>query len=408
LQTLSAGQSFVREAAETNVNQRYTIESVAIDGVKLQEARIPAGLRKRLNRLIGERCDVALLEDLASELRTELRLSAVTEHLSRGTGPDRIHVDFDVVRKDVAFDISVPKFLYQTQQGWTGELDASARVRRNTFTLGAVSNGDDLTERYTGMAARYENASLGSDRIRFAIVFEEYRDQWNEMTRAADTPVAGFDLYRTRRNIAPEVTFVVSRTLTVSGGLSLEHMESENSANGGRAADAVTGEVHYGRRIESDGFQQTLDGKYTLRVGLSGLGSDYFYARHLLTGRYKVKHGRHSASDEVMAGAISGAAPLFERFVLGSSSTLRGWDRYVIDPLGGNHAIHNTAAYGYQTGEGTTEIFYDAGALWLSSQRPQLRHSLGVGYRQGIFVLTMAFPVVEGHVAPVFMAGMNY
>jgi outer membrane protein assembly factor BamA len=99
---------------------------------------------------------------------------------------------------------------------------------------------------------------------------------------------------------------------------------------------------------------------------------------------------------------------MFERFVLGSSETLRGWDRYVIDPLGGTRVVHNSITYGYQIREGTAEVFYDAGALWEPMREAKLRHSVGVAWRQGIFVLTMALPVVEGHIAPVFMAGMNY
>jgi hypothetical protein len=70
--------------------------------------------------------------------------------------------------------------------------------------------------------------------------------------------------------------------------------------------------------------------------------------------------------------------------------------------------VHNSVTYGYQFGEGTGEVFYDAGALWDATRQARIRHSLGLSYRQGIFVLTMAFPVVEGKVAPVFMAGMNY
>jgi hypothetical protein len=80
--------------------------------------------------------------------------------------------------------------------------------------------------------------------------------------------------------------------------------------------------------------------------------------------------------------------------------------------LGGTRVIHNEITYGYRVGEGTVEGFYDAGALWQSGQYDRaattLRHSLGAGYKQGIFVLAMAFPVRNGRVESVFMAGMNY
>ena len=413
--SLLAGQALLRAAAETNVNQRYTIESVSIAGVRVEDAKIPGRLRQRLNELIGARCDVATLEDLATELRKELHLREVNQHLLRGSQPDRIRVNFEVVKKSVNFDISVPKFLYHSKQGMSAEVEASTHVRQNTFTLGVVSNGDDLTERFTGLKARYEDTHVGSDKIRFAIDFEDYHEKWNGATRtallepgpAADS-MPGLDLYRSRRNIAPELTFALNRNLPISAGASVEQMESENPAIGARSANALIADVHYGRKIEGDSIQQKFDGNYSLRVGTRGLGSDYSYSRHMVTLRYELKSGRQTASDEFTGGGISGDAPLFERFVLGTSSTLRGWDRYSIDPLGGSRVVHNSMTYGYQFGEATAEVFYDSGALWHTSRSAQIRHSLGVGFRQGIFVLTMAFPVVEGRISPVFMAGMNY
>jgi hypothetical protein len=408
---LPAGQSFVRAAAETNVNQRYTIESVSIAGVRVEDAKLSPRLRQRLNALVGNHCDVALLDDVAVELRKELHLREVKEHLLRGSQPDRIRVNFDVVKKAVNFDVSVPKFLYHSKQGWSAEADASTHIRQNTFTLGVVRNGDDLTERFTGFTARYEDAKVGSDKVRFGIGFEDYHEQWDEETRAALPPAGtdpSLDLYRTRRNIAPEMTFALNRNLTVSAGASFEQMQSENPAMGTHSANALTGDIHYRHKIEGDATQQTIDGRYSLRAGTRGLGSDYSYSRHMVSLRYEVKSGRQVASDEFVGGSIAGNAPLFERFVLGGSSTLRGWDRYAIDPLGGSRVVHNSMSYGYQVGEGTAEVFYDSGALWHSNRAVLLRHSLGVGYRQGIFVLTMAFPVVGGKVAPVFMAGMNY
>jgi outer membrane protein assembly factor BamA len=94
--------------------------------------------------------------------------------------------------------------------------------------------------------------------------------------------------------------------------------------------------------------------------------------------------------------------------VLGNSSTLVGWDRFEIDPLGGTRVVHNQMTYGYRVGAGTVQAFYDAGMLWQSGRSATLRHSVGAGYKQGIFVMAMAFPVRDGRIEPVFMAGMNY
>lgn len=400
-------QELFKAAAETNVNQRYTIESVSIAGVSYDEAKLPSPLRRRIVALVGTHCNVAALDDLAADLRKELHLRAVSHHILKGSQPDRVKVDFDVVRKTI--DISVPRFLFHSRQGVTGEVDASAHVGQNTFTVGAVSNGDNLVERFTGIVARYEENKVGSDRIRFGVALEDYHEQWNPETRNAVTPGSGLSLYRARTNVAPEFTFALARPLTVSLGASFEYLDFENRAEPDRMANAITGEVHYGHKIEDDAVQQTVDAKYNFRAGARSLGSDYSYSRHMVSFRYEIKSGRQTASDELIAGSVAGQAPLFERFVLGSDSTLRGWDRYAIDPIGGDRMVHNSLTYAYQFGERTAEVFYDSGALWNSGGRSaQIRHSVGVSFRQGIFVFTTAFPVVEGKIQPVFMAGMNY
>ncbi|HKD10262.1 MAG TPA: BamA/TamA family outer membrane protein [Bryobacteraceae bacterium] len=403
-----AGEEIYRSANE-NVNQRYTIESIAVAGVQVDEARLPSRLRQRMTALIGKRCDIAVLEDLASDLRRELHLREVSHHLLRGSQPGQVRVDFDIVRKPV--DASVPKFLYHSGQGFTGEAEISSRVGQNNFSVAVVSNGDELTERFSGIAARYENSHLGSDRVRFGLGFEEYHVQWNSET-ATVAPEA--DLYSSRRNIAPEFTFSVAKPLTVSVGASFEQTRSDDPAVGLRDANAITAQVNYGHKIEGDLVQQRIDGRYDLRLGTRDLGSDYSYARHMISLRYEVKSGRQSAVDEFTAGALTGNAPMFERFVLGNSSTLRGWNRFAIDPVGADRIVHNSLTYGYQFGERTFEMFYDCGMLWNpgnsanSTRAAQPRHSLGVGYKQGVFILALAFPITDGKVTPVLMAGMNY
>jgi hypothetical protein len=53
-------------------------------------------------------------------------------------------------------------------------------------------------------------------------------------------------------------------------------------------------------------------------------------------------------------------------------------------------------------------VFYDAGAVWNVGQTSPVRQSVGVGYRQSVFSLALAFPLRDGHIEPVFMVGMNY
>jgi hypothetical protein len=410
-----ADQALVRAMAESNVNQQYLIESVSISGVEVtrfHDAKMSSNLRRRLAALVGAPCDMSAIGDLAGKLRTTLHLQDVKQHLLRGSAPSRVRVDFEVVRKDYAFDLSVPRFLYNSSQGWTTELNASARYRAQSVTVGLGSNGDDLTERFTGFSTRYESAHIFSDRIRFGIGIEGYHDLWNPATQVAVSASNGLALYRTRQNIAPALTFVLSRTLSVSVGASFERMEMETPSAAGNdmsmSANAATAEVNFGYTDEGEDSLQRWDGRYGLRVATHQLGSDYVYSRHNLSLRYEWHAGRHVVTDRMMAGAIIGQAPLFERFVLGNSSTLQGWDHYTIDPLGGNRMAHDAVSYGYHLQQGTPEVFYDTGIIGNGAKLGTLRHSLGIGFRQGIFNIATAFPLCQGRFAAVFMAGMNY
>ncbi len=102
---------------------------------------------------------------------------------------------------------------------------------------------------------------------------------------------------------------------------------------------------------------------------------------------------------------------MFERFVLGDSATLRGWNKYDIDPLGGNRMVYGSVTYGYRI----MRVFYDTGAVWEQGTTPDARHSVGVGvssglgvFQKGAFLLAVAFPIRQGRADPVFIAGMNF
>ena len=413
-----ADQVLARAVAESNVNQQYVIESVSISGVEVtrfHDAKLSPSLRKRLASLVGMPCDMSAIGDLAGRLRSTLHLEDVHERLLRGSSPDRVRVDFETVRKEYSFDLSVPRFLYDSDKGWTTELSASGRYHHHSLAVGLGSNGDDLTERFTGFSTRYENSHVFFDRVKFSLGIEGYHDLWNPATRLAvaeeNTSAPGtsnaFALYRNRRNIAPALTFVLSRELSVSVGASFESMDMESS-NTSLSANGATAAVDFGYAAEGTDIQQHWDARYGLRLATHELGSNYVYSRQDISLRYEWKSGRHVVTDRLAGGVLVGQAPLFERFVLGNSSTLLGWNRYAIDPLGGNRMVHNAVSYGYQLHKGTAEVFYNAGLIGDGDKLGTVRHSLGVGFRQGIFNVAMAFPVIEGRIAPVFFAGMNY
>jgi outer membrane translocation and assembly module TamA len=365
---------------------------------------------------------MSAIGELAGKLRSTLHLQDVHQRLLRGSSPDHVRVDFEAVQKDAAFDLSVPRFLYNSSQGWTAELNANARFHAQSLSVGLGSNGDDLTERYTGFSARYEDSHVFSNRVRFAVEFEGYHDLWNPATRLAVSDQISsnglssgasneFALYRNRRNIAPALTFALSRELSVSIGASFERMEMDTPTPAGgneMYANAATAEVDFGYSAGDGDSLQSWDGRYGLRVATHDLGSDYVYCRQNVSLRYEWKSGRHLIVDRLMAGALTGQAPLFERFVLGNSSTLQGFNHYAIDPLGGNRMAHDSISYGYQLPQGTPEVFYDTGIVGNGGKLGTLRHSLGIGFRQGIFNIATAFPLCQGRFSAVFMAGMNY
>ncbi|HLY19153.1 MAG TPA: BamA/TamA family outer membrane protein [Bryobacteraceae bacterium] len=395
---------------DLNVNTRYTVESVELAG---DNAGISTGLRGELTRLVGEKLNPAALDDLAKRIRHELHVRAVTHRLLRGQTPEHVRVVFDVRGTPAKFEASVPKLVYLSDGGLSGVVEGTATVGSHAFTFGVVSDGDDLAERYSGILARYEDKRLAGDRVRFRLDFESYREQWNPATvNALNQPGAASDtsgLYRTRQNIEPLVTFVLTRgapgTLNLTVGASLESFQPQFPAARTESANAMVTTLGYHRRLEgSNANQQEVDAGYSLRAATSSLGSDFAYARHQADFQYAYIWGRSQIVDAVTAGEITGRAPLFERFMLGNSTMLRGWNRFDLDPLGGDRVMHNSLEYRYRI----FDVFYDSGAIWDQGQTAVLRHSLGVGVRQNGLYAALAFPIKEGHIEPVFMVGMNY
>jgi outer membrane translocation and assembly module TamA len=143
---------------------------------------------------------------------------------------------------------------------------------------------------------------------------------------------------------------------------------------------------------------------YSVRSGTHILESDPAFTRHLVEARYRFRRRRTDLSVGFLAGKIIGAAPLFERFTLGNAETLRGWNKFDLDPLGGSHMAHGNIDYSY----GGFLVFYDTGAVWDRPEQREQKQSVGVGCKKGGFQLAVAFPVKSGAADPVFYAGMNF
>ncbi len=410
------GQGFLaREvAAEANANTQYIIEAVQLSGET--GLKLSKSLQNTFQQLVGSHFDPEQLEELARQIRKELHLKSVTPHLIRGSQPDTVRVDFEAHRRSIVFDVTLPKFLYHSRQGWSAEGTASTTIAHdNHLSFGLVSDGDALTERFAGTSAAYENTHVGTDRVHLSFEFDDLHEEWNQTTLAAiEKDPKAPQTYRARRNFQPTVTVTLARPFTFQAGASFQQLEMQpvsllNSSTGNTdSANALFAALRFHRQFEETDQTQDIAVDYDIRTASHALRSDYTYTRHHWDVAYTVTRGNQTFLDEFTGGFISGDAPFFERFVVGTSSLLRGWNRYEIDPLGGTRLVHNSVTYRYRLPWLTGQVFYDAGALWHGSGDSSLRHSVGVGVIRSIFTLAVAVPIRDGHMDPVFMVGMNY
>jgi hypothetical protein len=400
---------------DLNINSRYTIES--INFVDHHEYKLSPSALDEIRHLVGGKVNTEALDRLALRIRGELRAHDVTFKLTRGAEPESVRVLMNVDRAGGSFDASVPHLGYNSALGFTGTGQVVSTVGPNAFTFRVLRDSDNLIERVSGIQAIYERPVLANGRIRVGFEFDGYEDQYASATLTAlDSASRPSSLsagaYGSRLNYEPSATFVITAPLTFSIGLSFEQLNSLPSAARSESANAVVSTLRYHQRWAGSGDStQQLDAGYSLRAATTLLASDLPYTRHLAHLKYNYSSRTQSVEVTVMAGAISGEAPLFERFSIGDSTLLRGWNKYDLDPLGGNRLVYGSVTYGYHV----MRVFYDAGSVWDQGKSPEAKESAGVGISSGLgvlekgaFLLALAFPLREGHVTPVLIAGMNF
>jgi hypothetical protein len=320
-------------------------------------------------------------------------------------------VNFEVSRSHRQdFDVNVSKFLYNSKEGWTGVGEVSTHVRGHVFTFGLLSDNDTSIERFAGVRAKWERPNLGSERFKLSFEFEGYHQQWNSATLAQASPL---DIYRDRQVFTPEATVILLPSLDWSFGVSFARLKvpvaGALTTSKTESSNAVVNTLRYHQRwgSEHDAQEQSVEASYNLASATGALDSDRIYTRHMANARYKFRRGRNHVEVAFLAGEIRGDAPLYDRFVLGNSETLRGWNKFDLDPVGGSHVIHGSIDYRYRI----FQIFYDTGAIWDRPQDREQKQSVGVGvkgFKKECFQLAVAFPLGAGRVDPIFYAGMNF
>jgi hypothetical protein len=402
-------------ASDLNVNSRYTIES--INFIDQRDYKLSTSALEDIRRLIGAKVNTEALDHLVQRIRAELHAHEVTFKLTRGAAPEAVKVLIHVDRAAGAVEASVPKLGYNSQLGFTGIGEVTSTLGPNALTFQMLRDSDSLIETFSGIQAKYDRLSLAGGRIRLGFEFDAYEDQYNSSTLAAIDGASrpsslSAGAYGSRLNYEPSATFVLAAPLTLTVGLSFEQLSSLPSAARPESANAVINTLRYHQRwTGSGGNKQELDAGYSLRAATTLLGSNLAYTRHLAHARYSYARDSQSIEVAVVAGAVYGQAPLFERFALGDSTMLLGWNKYNLDPVGGNRLAYGSVTYGYHI----MRVFYDTGSVWDQGKPPEVKQSAGVGVSSGLgvlekgaFLLALAFPLEGGHVTPVLIAGMTF
>lgn len=403
----------VPESTGINVNSRYTVESISLS--PNADYRLSGFVTQELDKLVGERLNVDALGRLSQKITQELKARRVTFRVSRGQQPAHVRVTFEVERQETNFDVSLSKLMYDSELGWSGTAQVTATYGDNALTFAGLSNSDEAVDRYSGIRTRFDRLHLAGDRLRVGVEFDAFRDQFDAATIAAlaqNSSSLGAGAYRSRLNVEPSATFVLAAPLTFTVGLSFETFQSGLFTGTNQTGNALTSSLRFHQQWKDTGESlQDLEGGYGLRLATHALGAGLSYTKHAAHVRYTYRHERQLVEVALKAGVIYGQAPLFERFVLGNTSTLRGWSKDDLDPLGGNRTAHASVTYGYRI----MRVFYDTGSVWDRGKNPDDKNSVGAGVSSGLglfgkdaLLLAVAFPIRQGRVVPVFIAGMNF
>jgi hypothetical protein len=399
-----------QEVAERddNINARYVVEQADIRGVPDEE--LTQALRDDLDALVGQRLDSGAADRLQERIERELPQYDVSRRMQRGSQVGRIKLVYEARKKELPqwlrFESLRSNALFHSDQGWGSFLDLGIGDRTIRFTpIVAIDNADDLVEEYSGAGLRFETRKLGTRRLGASLEWTWFDQDWRPATLAAlalrpEIPGA----YDTRSTITPLLKFAVTPDLSVAAGVSISELEPLSPATGSQMANAAVASVDFDRRWDDD-FKPThhVTASFGVRAGARQLESDLAYTRYLGQGAYRFDAGRHHVEATGMAGGITGHAPLFERFTLGDSRTLRGWDKYDIAPAGADRMFHSSVEYRY-TGLG---LFLDIGSVWDANTERHVRVSTGLGFYAGPAFFVVGFPLNTDDLRAVFTMGLR-
>jgi hypothetical protein len=403
------------DALKTNINSRYIVDAVEIGGTF--KAKISDSLNTDLQGMVGKNLDNTRADELRDRIVKENGSDEVyvSRKLRRGSSPQHVKIVYEVEKaaNSIGFSASTGG-VYHSRQGFSiPDLKFSAEWSEIPGRIwGQIENDPHpLIERYAGWTG---GVSLRSKPARFDVSYSSFRAQWKENTLQADAQSGDSPgLYRLRDTVATSLTASLPLRLSAMGGVDFVELQMQTPTLGFQKANAVKGSLSSLniRQTESGSGSHSFEWMYEIRSGTKSLDSDFVYTRHEWNAGYWYRRDSKPVFHaSFLAGRATGTAPMFERFSLGNATTLRGWNKYEINPLGGNRVVHGSAEYTYKFLTG----FYDVGSVWTAGQPGTTRHSVGfrLGWNAGctdnpfcLFSLTVGFPL-NGPQRPAFIVGM--
>ena len=406
------------QGRDANVNARYVVEQVDIRGVPARA--LGAEVEADRQALVGQ----PLASDAAQRLQTRLE-EAFSDHvvrrrITRGRQPGQIRLVYDLELRESArwlrFEPLAPSAVFHADQGWGAYLPLSISNRNlRVAPILAFDHADDLIEEYSGFGIRIESRQLGTDRLGAIFEWTSFDLDWRKATVAAqalDPQVPA--LYRNRSTVTTRLRFAITPTLSVSGGVSIAELDAldEDPLTGepltdvqpARVANAFVGGIDFAESWRpASGPDHDLEAAFTVRAGSEALESDFSYERYAGTAEYRLRWDDHRLIVSTLAGGLSGDAPFFERFALGDTRTLRGWDKYRVSPAGGTRVFHLSGEYRYHG----LAFFLDSGSVWDAGADRRFRVSTGVGFHPGPVFFTVGVPLNTGQQDATFMMGFR-
>jgi outer membrane protein assembly factor BamA len=409
-------------AVAHNINAKYIVESVELKGT--EQSKLSEALWADMQKMVGHPVDDAAADQFRERMATELKNSHVRRSVERGNDPQHVRIIYESVgRNSINFSGSGG---YHSRQKFSGR----ANVAYTFFDFAGVrvdgfNDASTLLERYAGY--RY-GAWTEYKRVRFNAEYSSFRAQWSPGTlQAASASGTSADLYRLRDTIEPSAKITITREFHITLGVTASQLQMQVPTSHFETVRTANGNADYKFYLSSSQKHQ-LSGSYDIRVAGDTLGGSASFTRHLFDQNYEFKLKKpdpgtkftpdgHQLNANIQLGRITGTAPMFERFSLGSTSTLVGWNKYDISPLGASRMAYGAVTY-------TNRYFstqFESGSLWNDGQSRVLHNAVGANLLLGNILHAPAamriilnaarpgigIPLQKNGVHPIFTLGGN-